>query len=284
MRIEEIKIRCADHVELAATIYAPVQYKGAVMIGPATGIRRKFYHAFASYLATCGYGIISFDNRGIGDSLAEPLPQSKASLQSWGELDMPAVLKRLKLEFPNTDKYHLIGHSAGGQLVGLMENCHELSTMFNFASSSGSLKRMKYPYKFKAIFFMDIFIPLCNRIYGYSQTQWLGMGDPLPKLVAGQWRKWCNGDGYVKTDFNDGIKKHYYNELSFPTFWLNATDDDIAINENVQNMIEVFPNIEVTKMTLDPKQYHYKSIGHMQFFTKQHSSLWAIAKDWLDNH
>jgi len=282
--IENIKIKCSDNIELAASLFIPqTNLKGAVMIGPATGIKRKFYHSFATFLADNGYGVITFDNRGIGGSLNGNTKESKASLQSWGELDMTDVLNTLKEKFPNT-KYHLIGHSAGGQLVGLMKNCKELSSMFNFASSSGSLNGMKYPYKFKAIFFLNIFIPVNNLLFGYTNTQWLGMGEPLPKMVAKQWQKWCNGQGYVKADFGDAIKEHYYDDLNFPTFWLNASDDDIANDENVADMISVFPNIKASVMTLNSQDSKRNHIGHMKFFTMENEGLWTLAKDWLDKN
>jgi len=64
---------------------------------------------------------------------------------------MPAVFEQLKTTFPNT-KYHLIGHSAGGQLVGLMHNALELTYIFNYASSSGELKNMSHLHALKHIF------------------------------------------------------------------------------------------------------------------------------------
>lgn len=281
--IEDIKIKCPDNIELAATLFVPQNLKGAVMIGPATGIKRKFYHSFATFLADNNYGVITFDNRGIGNSLIGNIKNSNATLQSWGEKDMTSALNTLKEKFPST-KYHLIGHSAGGQLVGLMKNCKELSSMFNFASSSGSLYGMKYPYKFKALFFLNIFIPLNNLLFGYTNTQWLGMGEPLPKMVAKQWQKWCNGQGYVKSDFGDSIKEHNYDDLKFPTFWLNSSDDDIANDKNVADMISVFPNIKASIQTLNPLEYELNDIGHMKFFSRGSEKLWTLAKDWLDKN
>ncbi|XQF94486.1 hypothetical protein ACOBV9_19070 (plasmid) [Pseudoalteromonas espejiana] len=39
------------------------------MIAPATGIKQQFYANFATYLQQHGFGVITFDNRGIGQSL-----------------------------------------------------------------------------------------------------------------------------------------------------------------------------------------------------------------------
>jgi len=278
-------IICADQYEISATIYTPHStpeqpIKGAVLIGPATGIKQQFYANFASYLCENNYGVITFDNRGIGNSKNDKLKKSDASLQCWGEKDMPAVLEQLKTSFPDT-RYHLIGHSAGGQLVGLMHNAMELSSIFNFASSSGQLKNMKMPYFIKAHFFMNLFIPLCNTLFGYTQSQWLGMGEPLPKAVGQQWREWCNGEGYVKQAFSKTVHSHQYDTLSIPSMWVNAVDDDIAIDANVLDIQSVFSRLKPETLTLSPENYQLDEIGHMKFFSKKAKVLWPHALNWL---
>ena len=66
---------------LAATVYHPQtstasKIKTAVMIAPATGIKRQFYHSFATFLAEQGFGVITYDNEGIGQSLSTTLALS----------------------------------------------------------------------------------------------------------------------------------------------------------------------------------------------------------------
>ncbi|MEM1219915.1 MAG: alpha/beta fold hydrolase, partial [Bacteroidota bacterium] len=206
---EPIKVICSDGYPLAATIYRPSETKAAIMIAPATGIKRAFYHAFAEHLATHGYGVITFDHRGIGGSLSGAVSKSKASLVTWGRIDQTAILERLKKTFPGTT-YHLVGHSAGGQLVGLMQNALDLRSIFNVACSSGSIRNMDYPFRFTANFFMNFYIPVSNLLFGHTKSQWVGMGEPLPSGVAAQWSKWCNGSGYVAVDLDTVIKEHHY--------------------------------------------------------------------------
>jgi predicted alpha/beta hydrolase len=289
MNLQNVKqktIKCSDSVELAATIYEPtitITVKGAVMMAPATGIKRQFYANFAHYLANNGYGVITFDNRGIGGSSTGPVTQNAASLQCWGEKDMPAVLEYLQQTFPQT-KYHLVGHSAGGQLIGLMHNAMDISSMFNFACSSGQLTNMKLSYLVQAHFFMNFFIPLSNAMFGHTKSQWLGMGEPLPKSVAKQWQQWCNGQGYVKTAFGKTVHQHCYNELILPSLWVNAVDDDIANNANVADMMSVFPKLNGQTLTLTPSEHGLSEIGHMKFFSSKSQVLWPLALDWLDKH
>jgi len=283
-KTEDLKIKCADGFELSVTLYEPaVVVKAAVMIGSATGIKKEFYNSFSTFLAQRGYGVISYDNRGIGKSKNFSINNCKASLVSWGKLDMPAVLEKLQSVFPDTS-YHLIGHSAGGQLVGLMYNATDITSMLNFASSSGSIKNMNYPFKLHAAFLLNVFLPLSNLLFGCTKAQWVGMGEPLPKLVALQWRKWCNGKGYVAMDFGKSIKKHWYDELTFPSQWLYATDDDMANLENVKDMIRVYTKTDAAIVALDPQKLGYKEIGHMKFFSSKNEGLWSYVLNWLEIH
>ncbi|ALM22075.1 alpha/beta hydrolase [Nonlabens sp. MIC269] len=268
---------------LSGKLFKPKNISSSVMIAPATGITKKFYSAFANYLAEKGFATLTFDNRGIGESKGNSINSSNASLTNWGKLDMTAALECLKSEIPNSE-YHLIGHSAGGQLVGLMKNAKEIKSMFNFGSSSGSLEYTKYPFKLKSFFWLNFYIPLSNLIFGHTKSQWVGMGEPLPKNVGKEFTKWCNGKGYVKVDLDTKIKEHLYNELSFNTLWVHAKDDEIANYENVKDMIRVHPNIKSTILTLSPKEYGFKDIGHMKFFSKRKKELWDLTIKWLNEN
>jgi len=272
---------------LAATVYRPkTPVKKAVMIAPATGIKRQFYHNFATYLAEHGFGVLTFDNEGIGESLSTDLAKCDASLISWGRHDMPAVLDALQDEFTDAT-YHLIGHSAGGQLIGLMPNYQSIASVFNVACSSGRIKNMDMPYKLKAIGFMEAFIPLTNLTLGYTPSDKIGMGEPLPRGVARQWREWCNGAGYIKTAFGKSIHMHFYDEIDMPALWLGFSDDEIANSENMDDMIRVFTKMPAEKRFLDPKDFGVSSIGHMRYFSSRTNAkapkLWQTAIDWLHN-
>lgn len=291
IQIAEITIPTKFNYQLAGTLFMPDLYKNdiktAVMLAPATGIKRQFYKGFATYLAEHGFAVVTFDNDGIGGSLKlnenGNVKKSHASLIGWGWQDMPAVLDFLMAEFPNAS-YHLVGHSAGGQLIGLMPNHDKLTSVFNVACSSGRLKNMALPYQAKARFFLQAFIPANNLLFGYTHTDKVGMGEPLPKNVAKQWGEWCAGQGYIKTAFGKTVHQHFYDKVTTPSLWVNASDDDIANDKNVADMIGVFPNMPVEKHTLIPADYGLKEIGHMKFFSRQSQVLWSQAIDWIKKH
>ncbi|MCO5248691.1 MAG: alpha/beta hydrolase [Chitinophagales bacterium] len=281
--MQDIEIKCSDNTTIKGSLYKSDHLKGAVLIAPATGIKRQFYHDFAEWLAEHGYGAITYDNQGIGGSLKGSIRLCPASLVSWGKVDQTAGLERLKQEFPDT-KYHLVGHSAGGQLVGLMENAEDLSSVFNYACSSGSLRNLKGGFKLQAYFFMYVFIPVSNKLINYTNTPLMNMGEPLPQKVASQWSEWCRGKGYIEMALGKTIRKHSYDTLDIPSLWVNATDDDIAINKNVDDMTRVFKKLQVERLTLKPSDESFENIGHMDFFRRNHRSLWRYAINWLDKH
>lgn len=280
MHTQEISIQTANGAMLAATVFFPENLRGAVMMAPATGIPRRFYRPFAEYLAAQGFGVVTYDNEGIGGSLNGHIRDCSASLVSWGRNDMTAVLAELQALFPDSG-YHLIGHSAGGQLVGLMENAADLQSLFNVACSSGSVRNMAMPFRAKAAFFMSVFIPVSNRLFGCAHNEWIGMGATLPRNVARQWSEWCLGTGYVRTAFGREVGGHLYDTLAMPARWLFAVDDDIATEANVDDMISVFTAMPSEKKKLLPNEQGLKEIGHMKFFSRQSHKLWPLAVDWL---
>ena len=162
-----------------------------------------------------------------------------------------------------------------------MDNALELKSMFTFASSSGSLNNMPYPFKLFAGFYLNVFVPLSNFLFGKTNSHWVGMEEPLPKLVAKQWRKWCNGKGYVAMDFGNDIFNHFYDDLVLPSLWLHATDDGIANLVNVKDMTRVFSQSSVKIETIDPQIKGIKHIGHMGFFSSKNNELWKYTLEWL---
>ncbi|MFK8012318.1 MAG: hypothetical protein AB8B80_09775, partial [Marinicellaceae bacterium] len=118
--------------------------------------------------------------------------------------------------------------------------------------------------------------------FAKTNSQWIGMGEPLPKLVAKQWRRWCNGKGYVATDFGKDINHHFYDDLTLNALWLHATDDGIANLANVKDMARVYSKSNINIKSIDATTTKSKQIGHMGFFRSKNSELWNYALEWLN--
>jgi predicted alpha/beta hydrolase len=280
--VESFWISCKDGYQLAAQFY-PVLNSGKsypILICPATGITKNFYHAFAQWLNQQGYPVLSFDFRGIGESLHGALKDSTASIHDWGMYDIPAAIEAL-LNRTQAEKVIIVGHSAGGQLLGIASNYHKVAKVLAIAGSTGHVKGLKGKTKVLAPVMFNIIFPVSSLVKGYGATQFIGMGENLPKNVAKQWAEFCSKPGYVMNAIGKTIFEDYHQQIQCPitSFW--ATDDEIATHSNVKDLLRLYPNAQTKLIELNPQQLGYKQIGHMLMFKKSHQKIWPILESEL---
>lgn len=78
--------------------------------------------------------MLVFDYRGIGQSPGK-VKHSDARIQDWGQLDIAAALDWLTLHTGKAQAV-LLGHSAGGQLTGLLHNYQKVAKVVAVAGST----------------------------------------------------------------------------------------------------------------------------------------------------
>src|SRR5690606_12269705 len=102
---ETLTLQCQDGYRLSARFYAAISEiaKLPVLVCPATGITKQFYHQFCVWLQAQGYAVMVFDLRGISDSPQRRLRDSKASIVQWVQLHIPAATDAL-LTRTNTEE------------------------------------------------------------------------------------------------------------------------------------------------------------------------------------
>ncbi|MBJ8417620.1 alpha/beta hydrolase family protein [Acinetobacter courvalinii] len=280
--IESFWISCKDGYQLAAQFYPALNSDKPypILICPATGITKNFYHAFAQWLNQQGYPVLSFDFRGIGESLHGALKDSTASIHDWGIYDIPAAIEAL-LNRTQAEKVIIVGHSAGGQLLGIASNYHKVAKVLAIAGSTGHVKGLKGKTKVLAPVMFNIIFPVSSLVKGYGATQFIGMGENLPKNVAKQWAEFCSKPGYVMNAIGKTIFEDYHQQIQCPitSFW--ATDDEIATHSNVKDLLRLYPNAQTKLIELNPQQLGYKRIGHMLMFKKSHQKIWPILESEL---
>ncbi|MFB3084156.1 MAG: alpha/beta fold hydrolase [Gammaproteobacteria bacterium] len=252
-----------------------------ILICSATALRQQFYWKFAEWMTTQGYGVLTFDYRGIGASLnGRSVRDSSARKQDWGQLDMPAALDYLVCKFPDLP-IHLVGHSVGGQLIGLMPNHERLERIVTVGSSSGYLYNLASGIRLFAAFLLKVYIPISAKLLGYVPTRWIGWGEDLPAQVALQWAAWCTRPGYVLNALGSDVTVDFFDQIKGPILWLTATDDPIATPENIDDMLRLYENASVTRGRINPREYGLERIGHVDFFRARNAKLWPLIADWL---
>jgi len=285
-----ITIDTADGEPVTAYFREAQAARAFVIIAGATGVKQQFYWNFSDWLVEHGFSVLTFDFRGVGESLSGDLKNCRARLQDWGALDMTAVVAWATTHIQAATHsqanglplpLHLIGHSVGGQLVGLMPNHGLLTSVIQVASSSGYFKGMPLDFRIKTLLLLRS-LPLLTKIRGFTPTKIVRYGENLPAGVGLQWADWCLHPGYVENAFGKTIKEHFYDQFKAPILSISSTDDPIATTKNVDDLLRLFTVCSIKRLRLQPSDFGMRTIGHIDFFRKRCSNLWSLTTDWLD--
>jgi predicted alpha/beta hydrolase len=286
---DDITVPAVDGYKLRATLFLPRGAKShAVLINSATATPRKIYRGFAGYLARRGCAVLTYDYRGIGDSRQKAVegynqPKSldgfKASMSDWAALDVTAAVNWMR------ERYHqlplgYVGHSFGGQVLGLLSNNTEVSRALLIAAQAGYWKLMASPERYRVYAMLNfVGLPL-TRLLGYAPG-WMGLGEDLPKGVFEQWVRWVMSERYLFTDPRlPGLTNfaNYRGALRA----LCISDDPWATRPAVEMLCAGFASIEPEILTVAPADVGAAKIGHFGFFRPEHrGSLWRGAEEWI---
>ena len=202
--IDDITVPATDGYPLAATLFLPRGAKRhAVLINSATAVPRKLYRGFAGYLAQRGCAVLTYDYRGTGDSRPQAptgdKPKSlagfKASMSDWAALDITAAVSWMRERYKALP-FAYVGHSFGGQALGLLPNNSEISRALFIAAQAGYWKLMASPERYR-VYAMLNFIGLpVTRALGYMPGT-AGLGMDLPKDAFLQWVGWVMSPRYL---------------------------------------------------------------------------------------
>jgi predicted alpha/beta hydrolase len=287
---DDIIVPSTDGYPLAATLFLPRGAKRrAVLINSATAVPRKIYRGFAGYLAHRGSAVLTYDYRGIGGSRQRAVegfnqPRSlvgfKASMADWARLDVTAAVCWMR------ERYHhlplsYVGHSFGGQVLGLLANNTEVSRALLIAAQAGYWKLMRAPERYRVFAMLNLVgIPLTH-LLGYAPG-WSGIGEDLPKDAFLQWVRWVMSPHYLFDEKNlAGLPNFakYRGALRA----ICVSDDPWATRPAVGLLCAGFTGIASNIVTVTPAEAGVRKIGHFGFFRPNHrDTLWREAAEWLE--
>jgi predicted alpha/beta hydrolase len=287
--IDDITFPARDGYLLAASLFLPRGAKRhAVLINSATAVPRKIYRGFAGYLARRGCAVLTYDYRSIGDSRQKAAigynqPKSlvgfKASMSDWAALDVTAAVAWMR------ERYHhlplnYVGHSFGGQVLGLLVNNTEVSRALLIAAQAGYWKLMASPERYRVYAMLNfVGLPL-TRLLGYAPG-WSGIGADLPKGVFEQWVRWVMSERYLFTDPDlPGLPN--FEKYRGALRALCMSDDPWATRPAVELLCSGFTAITPEIITVTPADAGVTAIGHLGFFRPEHrDTLWRGAAEWI---
>lgn len=274
---ERVTITCADGVHLQGHFLrassGPLGLP--VLLCSATGVKQHFYLRFATWLAAQGHDVLVFDYRGIGLSLTGRLRDSRATLAEWGQQDQVAALDWL-LQRTGSGQAVLLGHSAGGQMLGLLPNHQRVARLVGVSTSTGWFRTMRPVFRLKAVVALRCVVPLGARIKGYAPTAAIGLGENLPAGVARQWGQWCAAGGYATNAIHGRPAQDFHSRVRTPITVLHAADDDIANAASVADLLRTLPAAPQQTQRVMPEQHGLKALGHLDWFRASHQAVWPL--------
>ena len=271
-----LQIPTQDDYPLAATLFPGGER--AVLMAGAMAVPRSFYAPLARYLQACGFTVLSFDYRGIGESFPAEgtLRGFHASVTDWAMLDLEAGLSYL-LELPNIASLHLVGHSLGGQILGLAPSAHQVSSAVTLSSQSGYWRLQGGREPLKVLFHMHLTFPILARLLGYMPWSWFSKATDVPRGAALQWASWCRHPHYLFGDSSLPLQR--YHSVEAPILALSIADDDWGTKRSVDAMMLRYP--QAIRRHLEPQEFGRQAIGHFGFFKAGNEDMWALVTDWL---
>ena len=287
--IDDISLPAKDGYLLGATLFLPRGAKRhAVLINSAAAVPRKIYRGFAGYLARRGCAVLTYDYRGTGGSRQKSTPSRhqpkslagfKASMSDWAALDVTAAVAWMRERYRSLP-LNYVGHSFGGQALGLLANNAEVSRALLIAAQAGYWKLMASPERYRVYVMLNFVGTPLTRLMGYAPG-WSGLGLDLPKGVFQQWVGWVMSERYL---FDDPTLKALSNFSRFDGALcaLCLADDPWATKPAVELLCSGFTSTKPEILTIAPADVGTAKIGHFGFFRPEHrDTLWRGAAEWI---
>jgi len=265
----DVTIVCTDGVRLAGSLFEAQNARAAVVIASATGVRKHYYARFASFLRSAGFSVLTFDYRGIGGSKIGSAKDSSAAMHEWGELDLDAAIA-WSIAHTGFSSVHVIGHSVGGQLVGLVPNPDRIASMVLVAAQSGDFRLWPAPARWRMAAIFYGVVPSVTRAIGYFPGV-LGIGEDLPRGVALEWARWCRTPGYVG--------RRGFRRVRAPLLAFGFDDDPYAPPAAVSALLDLYESSPQKR-----RQISRTRVGHFGFFRDRfRNTLWREVQRWLSD-
>jgi len=279
MAATELRVPAADGYSLAATLFAPDREGDSVaVLSAGMGIPRGFYGRYASYLASRGVAVLTYDYRGVGGSRPARLRRFHATATDWGAKDLSGVIDWAAGRFARVTA---VGHSLGGQLIGLAPSNPRLARILLIASPSGYWRHWYFPLKFLLLAMWRTALPATAAVLGMFPARALGLGEDVPEHVMREWSAWCCSPHYNAGPPGDARRAGFARVIA-PIHAYSFSDDWYAPRRAVDALLASYPNARSEHRHVAPPDVGLPGLGHFGFFREgPTSALWMETAHWL---
>jgi predicted alpha/beta hydrolase len=278
VHVETFELVADDEQRLGATLFHPRENaRGTLIIHAATAAPQSYYRRFAWFAASRGLRVLTYDYRGIGRSRPRSLRGFAARMSDWAELDAAAAHRFVRARFGGS--IVTLGHSFGGQLIGLLDAAHEVEATVLVGAQFGYVGHWPLLQRPRLYAIWRGLVPLLNAVFGYVPGR-AGLQQDLPAGVAAQWARWCTHRDYLASEHLDAPAR--FERFDRPMLVYSFTDDAIAPAGAVQALLAALPSARIHHERIDPVAHGGDPIGHFGFFRGRFAAtLWPQAVDFL---
>lgn len=263
-----------DGTSLVLRVFEKGPTSANVILPSAMGVAQHYYLRFAEWLASRGFSVITFDYRGIGLSAPRSLRGFPVDIVDWGKEDCAAVIDFVRTRNPGVPLYW-VGHSLGGQLLGLIPNRFHIDRVITVATGNGYWRENTLRTRSVVWWLWFVVAPLATRLLGYFPGKRLRKVGDLPAGVMQQWRRWCLSPDYVVSEGDD--VRAAYASVRTPILSLSFTDDELMSAQSIRSLHGLYTSAPIEYRTIAPAEIGVSRIGHFGFFRPQfEQTLWPL--------
>jgi predicted alpha/beta hydrolase len=274
----ELVIPARDGYPLAATAFGGDGPDWAV-VNSATAVPRGYYARFARFLAAEGWNVVTYDYRGIGGSRPRRLRGFRARMRDWAQQDAAGVVEWV--DGRGASRVVAVGHSFGGQALGLLPRPERLAAVILVGAQSGYWRLWDGWRQLPVAALWHVLIPALSAACGFFPARLLGMGENSPAGVAREWAAWGRRPGYV-TEADGGALAGGYARVSCPLRSYSFSDDTFAPPRAVEALLGFYSSARVERRALTPRDLGVRAFGHWAFFKERfREPLWTESAAWL---
>jgi predicted alpha/beta hydrolase len=259
-------------------LYEAADPQGAVIIAPAIGVLKTFYHDIALFLIEQGFHVITFDYFGMVMNAGES-PITANAISKFGTYDLDEVIRYSREKFQHL-KVYFLGHSIGGQIFPLAEHAHEVTAAFLVGSQQVSHHLWQGVYKIQVQFFWRVLLPIAVRAYGYLPGFAYGGKHGLQKAIALDWSRLARTRTGMYEESE--MSKSRYLSLNVPTTFVSLNGDNLLAPQAAVRAL-------MNQYGSHAKRHIHLRLGesavnpHFDFFKKSFQNNWILVTKFFKN-
>jgi len=261
LRSRSIRLTTPDGIPLVARWFEPHEpAQMTVVMLPGIGLPQRAFRHLATWLAERGARCLTFDYRGIGESMTRPDTVETATLSAWARLDAVTALRYAQTRW--AEPVVLMAHSFGGQLLGLDESFREVHAAVLFGSGIGLGRYWDGADRLKIGIYWHVALPLAGSLFALLPA-WLCFGTRLPRGVAREWAGWGRIPQWFLSREPDAAA--IFAAFDKPVLAYAIEDDALAPPRAVTALLELLTAAKITRRDLALSEIGAARIGHVGF-------------------